>query len=101
MKESLIEGWKPFPPSSWARYQRYSAEAQERPLPKLQESTRLPGFNLPGDISASRRYWDRDIVSPEFEVADGVMKVPTGPGLGVELDLDRIHGLTVREESFG
>ena len=61
----------------------------------------LPGFTLPGDISASQRYWHRDIVSPEFEVADGVMKVPTGPGLGVELDLDRIHGLTVREESFG
>ena len=60
----------------------------------------LPGFTLPGDISASRRYWDRDIVSPEFEVEDGVMKVPSGPGIGVDLDLDRIQSLTVREASF-
>ena len=60
----------------------------------------LPGFTLPGDISASRRYWERDIVSPEFEVEDGVMKVPSGPGIGVDLDLDRIRSLTVREASF-
>ena len=60
----------------------------------------LPGFTLPGDISASRRYWEQDIVTPEFEVEDGVMRVPTGVGLGVELDLDRIHGLTMREATF-
>ena len=60
----------------------------------------LPGFTLPGDISASRRYWERDIVSPEFEVEDGVMKVPSSPGIGVDLDLDRIQSLTVREASF-
>ena len=34
----------------------------------------LPGFTLPGDISASRRYWERDIVTPEFEVEHGVMR---------------------------
>ncbi len=61
----------------------------------------LPGFTLPGDISASRRYWEQDIVVPEFEVEDGLMRVPTKPGIGVELDLDRIHGLTVREAEFG
>lgn len=61
----------------------------------------LPGFSLPGDISASQRYWEQDIVTPEFEVEDGVMRVPSGVGLGVELDLDRIHGLTTREASFG
>jgi len=61
----------------------------------------LPGFTLPGDISASRRYWERDIVSPEFEVADGMMKVPRGPGIGVNLDIERIQSLTVREASFG
>ncbi|MBU01035.1 MAG: hypothetical protein CME14_07185 [Gemmatimonadetes bacterium] len=60
----------------------------------------LPGFTLPGDISASRRYWDRDIVSPEFEVEDGAMKVPSGLGIGVDLDLGRIQSLTVREVSF-
>ena len=60
----------------------------------------LPGFTLPGDISASQRYWDQDIVTPEFVVSDGVMQVPTGVGLGIELDLDRIQGLTVREAEF-
>ena len=44
----------------------------------------LPGFTLPGDISSSRRYWERDIVHPEFEVGpDGQMAVPTGIGIGV------------------
>ncbi|MGD8322365.1 MAG: o-succinylbenzoate synthase [Gemmatimonadota bacterium] len=61
----------------------------------------LEGFTLPGDISASKRYWERDIVSPEFEVADGSMNVPTGPGLGVEVDEDRIEHLTVRRAAFG
>ncbi len=61
----------------------------------------LPGFTLPGDISASRRYWDRDIVSPEFEVSNGEMAVPTGPGIGVEIDVERIEALTTREATFG
>ncbi len=61
----------------------------------------LPGFTLPGDISASRRYWERDLVEPEFEVSDGQMAVPTGPGIGVELDRERIEALTVRRATFG
>ena len=61
----------------------------------------LPGFTLPGDISASRRYWEQDIVIPEFEVVDGQMVVPTGPGMGVEIDRERVARLTVREASFG
>lgn len=61
----------------------------------------LPGFNLPGDISASRRYWDQDIVFPEFEVHDGHMAVPTGPGIGVELDTERVERITVRKAFFG
>jgi O-succinylbenzoate synthase len=61
----------------------------------------LEGFTLPGDISASRRYWEQDIVAPEFEVADGVMEVPTGPGIGVEVDVDRIEALTTRVVTFG
>jgi O-succinylbenzoate synthase len=60
----------------------------------------LPGFDLPGDISASRRYWARDIVSPEFEVRDGRMTVPTGPGIGVEVDVERVEALTVRTATF-
>jgi len=60
----------------------------------------LRGFDLPGDISASRRYWAQDIVSPEFEVRDGQMSVPTGPGIGVEVDVERIEALTVRSATF-
>jgi O-succinylbenzoate synthase len=60
----------------------------------------LPGFDLPGDISASRRYWEHDIVSPEFEVVGGEMAVPTGPGIGVEVDVERIESLTVRKAEF-
>jgi O-succinylbenzoate synthase len=61
----------------------------------------LEGFTLPGDISASRRYWEQDIVVPEFEVEDGYMRVPKGPGIGVEPDRDRIEALTVRKATFG
>lgn len=43
----------------------------------------LPGFTLPGDISASARYYHRDI-TPPFELVDGCLRVPSGPGLGVE-----------------
>ena len=60
----------------------------------------LPGFSLPADISASRRYWKRDIVSPEHEVEDGHMRVPGGPGIGVEIDVGRVEALTVRAATF-
>ena len=60
----------------------------------------LPGFSLPGDISASRRYWAEDVVDPEFVVHDGHMAVPTGPGIGVEVDVDRIAGTAVRSAEF-
>ncbi len=61
----------------------------------------LPGFTLPGDISASSRYWERDIVDPEFVVEDGHMRVPSGPGLGVEVDLVRLEALTQRVRVHG
>jgi O-succinylbenzoate synthase len=61
----------------------------------------LPSFRLPGDISASRRYYREDIVSPEFEVApDGTMAVPAGPGIGVEVVADRLERVTLRREVF-
>jgi O-succinylbenzoate synthase len=60
----------------------------------------LPGFSLPGDISASRRYWAEDIVDPEFVVRDGHMEVPTGPGIGVAVDVDRVAGSAVRTAVF-
>lgn len=61
----------------------------------------LPNFTLPGDISASSRYWHRDIVSPEFTVADGHMAVPTGHGIGVEIDTDFIESISTRVATFG
>ena len=44
----------------------------------------LPGFTLPGDTSASDRYWERDLTTPFVLDADGHVAVPSGPGLGVE-----------------
>ena len=58
----------------------------------------LPGFTLPGDISGSARYFRQDIVEPAFVVnADGTMTVPTGPGIGVEVLLDRVAAATQRQ----
>ena len=55
----------------------------------------LRGFSLPGDISASSRYFERDIISPEVVVAeDGTVAVPDGKGLGFEVDVDYIEHLT-------
>jgi len=58
----------------------------------------LPGFTLPGDLSPSARYWRRDVVTPEWTMADGgTVTVPRSePGIGVEVDRDRIEELTVR-----
>ncbi|MEI3868734.1 o-succinylbenzoate synthase [Microbacterium sp. CCNWLW134] len=46
----------------------------------------LPGFTLPGDVSAASRFYDRDIVTEPAVLDDGHVRVPTGPGLGVEID---------------
>jgi O-succinylbenzoate synthase len=57
----------------------------------------LPNFTKPGDISPSARYWERDIVTPEWTMTpEGTMIVPPGDGLGVDVDRDRIEDLTVR-----
>jgi len=61
----------------------------------------LPGFTLPGDVSASRRYWKEDIIDPEVTVsAQGTISVPQTPGLGYTPNLTRIEAATVRKESF-
>lgn len=61
----------------------------------------LPHFNLPGDISPSKRYWEHDLVVPEWEMsADGYINVPDRPGLGVEVDHEDINRLTIRKEVF-
>jgi O-succinylbenzoate synthase len=56
----------------------------------------LPNFTLPGDISESRRYWEEDLVEPEFEMERGMMPVPQGPGLGVAVRMDRVETFTQR-----
>ena len=61
----------------------------------------LPNFTLPGDISASRRYFKQDIVSPEFVVtSDGKMAVPKLPGIGVDVLEDRLAAVTVYSKEF-
>ncbi|CAH0308043.1 o-succinylbenzoate synthase [Microbacterium sp. Bi128] len=58
----------------------------------------LPGFTLPGDISASARFYDRDIVTEPAVLDDGHVRVPTGPGLGVEIDEAALEAFTVQRE---
>jgi O-succinylbenzoate synthase len=62
----------------------------------------LPNFTIPGDLSPSERYWERDIVTPEWTMdAEGMVRVPRGrPGLGVEVDVDRVDDLTVRRRTL-
>ena len=61
----------------------------------------LPGFRLPGDVSASKRYWEEDIIEPEVEVtSQGTIRVPTSAGLGYAVRRDRIERLTVRKNSW-
>jgi O-succinylbenzoate synthase len=57
----------------------------------------LPNFTLPGDISASDRYWVEDIVDPPFTLnPDGTLDVPAGPGIGVTVLRDRLERLSAR-----
>jgi O-succinylbenzoate synthase len=61
----------------------------------------LPGFVLPGDVSASRRYWTRDIVRPPIEInAAGCIAVNDAPGFGYEIDHDYLESITVRREAI-
>jgi o-succinylbenzoate synthase len=62
----------------------------------------LPNFSLPGDLSPSARYWDRDIVTPEWTMdVKGMVAVPRDhPGIGVAVDRDRVDDLTVRLEEL-
>ncbi len=61
----------------------------------------LPNFTLPGDISASKRYYKEDIVEPEFVVnKDGTMDVPTKPGIGVEVNIEKLKKVTVNKKEY-
>jgi o-succinylbenzoate synthase len=58
----------------------------------------LPGFTLPGDTSASARYFTDDLTDPFIMAADGTMAVPGGPGIGVEPRPDRLAETTISVE---
>jgi O-succinylbenzoate synthase len=62
----------------------------------------LPNFVLPGDVSANRRYWTRDIVTPPVEVtSQGTIAVRDEPGFGYEIDREYLDSITVRQEAIG
>jgi O-succinylbenzoate synthase len=62
----------------------------------------LPGFVLPGDVSASRRYWARDIIAPAVDVTPrGTIEIRDEPGFGYALDLEFLRQITVRQETLG
>ncbi|HTV66662.1 MAG TPA: o-succinylbenzoate synthase [Bryocella sp.] len=61
----------------------------------------LPNFSLPGDISASQRYWKEDIIEPEVAVSpQGTIALKNVPGRGYELRKELIEELTVRKETL-
>lgn len=63
--------------------------------------TALPGFTLPGDTSASDRYFWEDIVEPAWQLnRDGTLSVPSAPGIGVEVVPERLAKYTVQHAEF-
>src|SRR5271154_5273383 len=61
----------------------------------------LENFRLPGDVSASRRYWKEDIIEPEVEVrADGMIAISDATGTGYQVREDLVQKFPVREETF-
>jgi O-succinylbenzoate synthase len=61
----------------------------------------LPGFTLPGDVAASRRYFAPDLIDPEIDVRpDGTIAVPAGPGIGVNIVSDRVAAATVEQREL-
>ncbi|MDQ0196907.1 o-succinylbenzoate synthase [Neobacillus ginsengisoli] len=60
----------------------------------------LPGFSIPGDISASDRFWEQDIITPEVTVENGYVTVPQKPGIGFEINLKRLNELLLDKRVF-
>lgn len=61
----------------------------------------LPNFVLPGDVSASKRYWKQDVITTPVEVSpEGLITVPEGPGIGFEVDRKFLDSITVRQETI-
>lgn len=60
----------------------------------------LPGFTIPGDISASNRFWEEDIIVPEVTVEKGFVTVPTIPGIGYKINQKRLMETLLMKETF-
>jgi O-succinylbenzoate synthase len=61
----------------------------------------LENFRLPGDVSASKRYWKEDIIDPEVEVSpQGMIAITDHPGTGYRVKQDLIEKLTVRKDTL-
>ena len=61
----------------------------------------LAGYTMPGDVSASKRYWHEDIIEPAVEVSsNGTINAPEGPGIGFEVSKERIEKTTIRRISI-
>ncbi|WP_047983634.1 o-succinylbenzoate synthase [Ornithinibacillus californiensis] len=62
--------------------------------------TTLSNFVLPGDTAGSSRYWEKDIIKPEVVVEDGVIKVPTSPGIGYEIDEEALEEFRIQKIEY-
>lgn len=60
----------------------------------------MNAVNLPGDISSTKNYWNRDITAQEVVVLNGCIDTPDKPGIGFEIDRDALEAFTVRKEHF-
>ncbi|HWZ96615.1 MAG TPA: o-succinylbenzoate synthase [Candidatus Dormibacteraeota bacterium] len=61
----------------------------------------LPGYTLPGDVSASKRYWVEDVIEPEVEVSSqGTIRVPDKPGLGYHVRRELIERWTIEKQTW-
>ncbi|KON90311.1 O-succinylbenzoate synthase [Sporosarcina globispora] len=62
--------------------------------------TSLTGFTLPGDTAASSRYWEEDIIDPEVTVNNGYINIPDRPGIGYEVNREKIAKYLLEEKRF-
>lgn len=60
----------------------------------------LPGFTIPGDISASSRFWEEDIIIPEVTIEKGFVTVPTTPGIGFKINEKRLNETLLVKATF-
>jgi O-succinylbenzoate synthase len=61
----------------------------------------LPGFTLPADLPATARYYDPDVAAPPFVLnPDSTLTVPEGPGIGVEVNRERLRRMTIKQSRF-